>query len=138
MKIVSFLFLTFALSATVFADIKADIYSSSTCTGTPQETMVYTLNTCKDSSQGGQTFSMKPTVCNSTWAAINSYMGTATCAGNPVSTQTGVPGTCINDGSGSYVKINCNYSPSPTVKSGASELVFGLGALFVIVVGSLF
>jgi len=139
MKIVNFLFLTLALSAgTAFADIKADIYSSSTCSGTPQETMVYTLNTCKDFSQGGQTASIKPTVCNSTWAEVNTYMGTSTCTGNPISTQTGVPGTCFSDGSGSYVNINCNYLPSQTVKSGASELVFGLGTLFVIVVGSLF
>jgi hypothetical protein len=74
-----------------------------------------------------------------TWVdLLKLYSGTATCAGNPMATQTGVPGTCSNDGSGSYVKIDCNYLPISPIKSGASELVFGLGALFVIVVGSIF
>ena len=76
---------------------------------------------------------MKPTVCNATWAAVNSYTGTATCSGSASSVQTGVPGTCINDGSGSYVKINCaDPSPQP-IKSGVSEISLGLGALFVVI-----
>jgi len=112
--------------------ITADIYSNAQCSGTPQMSMTYTLNICKDVSQGGFAASMKPTVCNATWAAVNSYIGTATCSGSASSVQTGVPGTCIND-EGSYVKINCaDPSPQP-FKSGVSEISLGLGALFVVI-----
>ena len=115
--------------------ITADIYGNAQCSGTPQMTMTYTLDVCKDVSQGGFAASMKPTICNATWASVSSYSGTATCSGSPSSVQTGVPGTCINDGSGSYVKVTCDSaSPSsPTIKSGVSEISLGLGALFVVI-----
>ena len=114
--------------------INADIYSNAQCTGSPVMSMTYTLNVCKDVSQGGFSASMKPTICNATWAAVNSYTGTATCSGSASSVQTGVPGTCINDGSGSYVKIDCADSPTPQpIKSGVSEISLGLGSLFVII-----
>jgi len=134
MKFSASLFLALALYVSTSSAITADIYSTSTCTGAPQMTMTYTLNVCKDVSQGGFSASMKPTVCNSTWAAVNSYTGTATCSGSASSVQTGVPGTCINDGSGSYVKITCDSGSPPTpIKSSASELAFGLGALILVV-----
>jgi len=131
------LFLALTFVAGVYSDITADIYGNSNCNGTPQMSMTYTLNTCKDMSQGGSTFSFKPVECNATWAVINSYMGTTTCAGSPVSVQTGVPGTCISD-SGTWVKINC-FAPSPSqpIKSGVSSLYLGIGAMIVIFVGML-
>jgi len=135
MKFSASLFLALALyvSTSSANNIKADIYSSSTCTGTPQETLTYTLNSCKDVSQSGVSASMKPTICNTTWASISGYVGSASCAGSPSLTQTGVPGTCINDGSGSYVKITCNLPNPAPIKSSASELAFGLGALILVV-----
>ena len=131
MKYSLFISLVFYVATT--SAITADIYSNAQCTGAPVMSMSYTLNVCKDVSQGGFAASMKPTVCNATWAAVNSYTGTATCSGSASSVQTGVPGTCINDGSGSYVKINCaDPSPQP-IKSGVSEISLGLGALFVVI-----
>ena len=136
MKIPAILFLTFVFSASFTSAITADIYTSSTCTGTPQSSMTYTLNVCKDASQGGFSMSMKPTVCNATWVSVSIYQNTATCSGSPTSVQTGVPGSCIND-SGTYVKITCDSTIPPAIKSGASELTFGLGALFVVIGGIL-
>ena len=127
----TFLSLIFCVATTTA--ITADIYGNANCTGAPQMTMTYTLDVCKDVSQGGFAASMKPTVCNATWAAVNSYTGTASCSGSASSVQTGVPATCINDGSGSYVKIDCaDPSPQP-IKSGVSEISLGLGALFVVI-----
>ena len=132
-------FISLALFVASSSAITADIYANANCTGSPQMTMTYTLNVCKDVSQGGFSASMKPTVCNATWASVSSYTGTATCSGSPGSVQTGVPGTCINDGSGGYVKVTCDgASPSsPTIKSSASAFSYGIGALFVIFVGIL-
>ena len=133
MKYSLFISLVFYVATT--SAITADIYGNAQCSGTPQMTMTYTLDVCKDVSQGGFAASMKPTICNATWASVSSYSGTATCSGSPSSVQTGVPGTCINDGSGSYVKVTCDSaSPSsPTIKSGVSEISLGLGALFVVI-----
>lgn len=133
------LFLALVLYVASVSAITADIYGNANCVGTPQMTMTYTLNVCKDTSQGGFTMSMKPTVCNATWASVSSYQNTATCTGSPVSVQTGVPGTCINDGSGSYVKVTCDSgSPSAPIKSGVSEMSLAIGAMIVSFVGLLF
>jgi len=131
-------FITLIFCAVSTSAITADIYANANCTGAPQMTMTYTLNVCKDVSQGGFTASMKPTVCNSTWAAVSSYTGTATCSGSASSVQTGVPGTCIDDGSGSYVKVTCdNASPNTPIKSSASVFSYGIGALIVLIGGML-
>lgn len=137
MKVFLPTFLSLALFVASSSAITADVYNNANCVGSPQTTLTYTLNVCKDMSQGGFTVSMKPTVCNATWASVSEYQSTATCAGNPSSVQVGVPGTCINDGSGSYVKINCEGGSSPTIKSSASAFSYGIGALFVIFVGIL-
>lgn len=130
----TFLSLIFCVATTTA--ITADIYGNANCTGAPQMTMTYTLNVCKDVSQGGFSASMKPTVCNTTWASVSSYTGTSTCSGSPSTVQTGVPGTCINDGSGSYVKITCDSgSPSQPIKSSASTTSMGIGALIVLIAG---
>ena len=115
--------------------ITADIYGNANCTGSPQMSLTYTLDVCKDVSQGGFAASMKPTVCNSTWASVSSYTGTGTCSGSPSSVQTGVPGSCINDGSGSYVKVTCDSgSPSsPTIKSDSSTISYAVGTLIFLI-----
>ena len=96
--------------------------------------LTYKLNVCKDVSQGGFAASMKPTICNSTWASVNSYTGTGSCSGSPSSVQTGVPGSCINDG-GTYVKVTCDSgSPSsPTIKSGSSTISYALGTIIFMI-----
>jgi len=133
------LFLALSLYVVSSSAITADIYGNANCNGTPQMSMTYTLNVCKDNSQGGFTMSMKPTVCNATWASISTYQNTATCSGSPVSEQTGVPGTCINDGSGSYVKVTCDSgTPSAPIKSGASDMALAIGAMIVGFIGLLF
>lgn len=124
------LFLVFSLFIASANAITANIYSNSNCVGTPTTSLYYTLNVCKDISQGGFTFSAKPTICNSTWASINTYSNTATCSGSPASTQTGVPGTCINDGSGDYFKVSCESTPiSPTISSSSMVSIGYFGVI---------
>ena len=130
------------LALTIFISssqaITADVYGNANCTGAPLMSFTYTLNVCKDMTQQGFSVSINPTICNATFASISTWLGSSSCSGNPSTITTGVPGTCMNDGTGSYSKIVCNSaSPSsPTIKSSASTNSFNmfLGTMIVMIV----
>lgn len=125
-SVLPFLF-TVSLLYGVANSITVDFYSNAGCT-TKVSTSTYTLNTCKDDSQGGFTMSFKPTVCNATHASLNIYTNTATCSGSPSSIITDLVNSCVSDQSGGYVKIACTDPASPTIKSSASGLIISMGA----------
>ena len=130
MKFLGVFLLAFAFIGASEA-ITATIYNNGNCNGTPVDTLILTLNTCKDMSQGGQSMSSKAVVCNSTYATLNNY-GTSTCTGSATPINA-VPNVCTSDGSGSWVKVDCADSPSPPPsKSGSSEIFLSFGTILAV------
>ncbi len=129
MKFLGVFLLAFAFIGASEA-ITATIYGNGNWNGTPVDTLILTLNTCKDMSQGGQSMSSKAVVCNSTNAILNNY-ATSTCAGSAIPINA-VPNVCTSDGSGSWVKVDCADSPSPPSKSGSSEIFLSFGTILAV------